>query len=168
MLYPTLWRTNAGSPTDELFSVRREVDRFFDRYFGGTSSQSLTPWMPVVDVHETADAIRVTAELPGLSPEDVNVAVQNGVLTIGGEKKEETEEKDSNYHLFERRYGRFERSFTLPRTVVADDVQAKFQNGVLTITLPKTEEAKPRKIQVQLTGGEGKPQVSAGKSPRAA
>src|SRR5438046_941440 len=75
MLYPTLWRTNAGSPTDELFSVRREVDRFFDRYFGGTSSQSLTPWTPVVDVHETADAIRVTAELPGLSPEDVNVTV---------------------------------------------------------------------------------------------
>jgi HSP20 family protein len=105
-----------------------------------------------VDVKETTDGITVRAELPGLNPEDVNVSVQDGVLTISGEKKDEREEgkADTNYYLVERRYGRFERRFSLPSTVSANDVQANFLNGVLNVTLPKTEEAKPRRIEVKV------------------
>ena len=156
MLYPTLWRSQAApSVWDELSSARREMDRVFDRYFNQpTTAQGLAVWAPAVDVRETNDALQVTAELPGLRPEDVNVTVENGVLTIGGEKKQEIQEgkEDENYYLFERRYGRFERSFTLPRTVNADQVKARFENGILTVSLPKAEEAKPRKVQIEANG----------------
>ena len=155
VLYPTLWRSSAApSAWDELSSARREVDRVFDRFFGQGGAQGMTVRAPVVDVRETNDELQVTAELPGLAPEDVNVTVENGVLTISGEKKQEVEEgkEDSNYYLYERRYGRFERSFSLPRTVNADKVKARFDNGVLTIALPKAEAAKPRKVQIESNG----------------
>jgi HSP20 family protein len=152
VVYPTLWRSSAApSVWDELSSARREVDRVFDRFFGQGAAQGMTVWAPAVDVRETNDEIQVSAELPGLSPQDVNVTVENGVLTISGEKKQEVQEgkEDSNYYLYERRYGRFERSFSLPRTVNADKVKAQFENGVLTIGLPKAEAAKPRRVQVE-------------------
>ena len=155
MLYPTLWRSQAApSVWDELSSARREVDRVFDRFFNPSTTQGLAIWAPAVDVRETNDELHVTAELPGLKPEDVNVTVENGVLTISGEKKQEVQEgkEDGNYYLFERRYGRFERSFTLPRTVNADRVKARFENGILTVALPKAEEAKPRKVQIEVNG----------------
>ncbi len=142
MLYPTLYRTN------DAFGLRREFDRWFDRYFSA-ETQPLQAWSPVVDVSETDNEIRVRAELAGLDPADVNVTVQNGVLTISGEKKDQQEGAETSYHVYERRYGRFERSFTLPRAVIADDVRATFDNGLLTITLPKTAEAKPRRIQIE-------------------
>ena len=137
MVYPTLWRNSAPSLWEDMFA-RRDFERLFNRY--ADSGESLSAWAPMVDVKETADEITVHAELPGLNPEDVNVTVQNGVLTISGEKHDQREEgkADANYHMLERRYGRFERSFTLPSTVVSDDVKAHFQNGVLSITLPKT------------------------------
>jgi len=156
MLYPTLWRSQAApSVWDELSSARREMDRVFDRFFNQpTTAQGLAVWAPAVDVRETNDELHVTAELPGLKPEDVNVTVENGVLTISGEKKQEIQEgkEDENYYLFERRYGRFERSFTLPRTVNADQVKARFENGILTVSLPKAEAAKPRKVQIEVNG----------------
>ena len=157
MVYPTLWRRSAPSMWDDMFTVRRELDRLFDRYGNG---ETLSAWAPTVDVKETGDEIVVHAELPGLNPEDVNVSVQNGVLTISGEKRDEREEGkgDTSYHVVERRYGRFERSFSLPSTVSPTNVKANFQNGVLTVTLPKSEEAKPRRIEVQVTAGEGKKQ----------
>jgi len=147
MVYPTLWRRSVPTVWDDIFSVSGELYRFF-----GRNGEALAAWAPVVDVKETADEIMVRAELPGLEPKDVNVSVQDGVLTISGEKQNEREEgkADTNYHLLERRYGRFERSFTLPRTVSAGGVKAEFQNGVLNVTLPKAEEAKPRKIEVQV------------------
>ncbi len=98
------------------------MDRVFDRFFGQpTATQGMGLWVPAVDVRETDDELHVTAELPGLRPEDVTVTVENGVLTISGEKKQEIQEgkEEGDYYLFERRYGRFERSFTLPRTVNA-------------------------------------------------
>jgi HSP20 family protein len=109
----------------------------------------------VVDVRETADALLVQAELPGLGVDDVDVRVENGTLTISGEKRQEIEEgkDDSGYRLVERCYGRFERSFTLPLGVDAEQVKAEFANGVLTVTLPKAEEAKPRRIEVKVTNG---------------
>lgn len=154
MLYPTLWRTSAApSVWDELSTARREVDRIFYWFFNQPAgAQAL--WMPVVEVRETNDELHVTAELPGLKPEDVTVTVENGVLSISGEKKQEFQEgkEEGNYYLFERRYGRFERSFTLPRTVNADQIKARFEDGVLTIRLPKAESANPRRVQIEANG----------------
>ncbi len=154
MLYPTLWRSSAApSIWDELSTARRDVDRVFDRFFNQPGTQGMSIWVPAVDVRETNDEIHVATELPGLTPEDVNVTVENGVLSISGEKKQEVQEGgDETYHLVERRYGRFERSFTLPRSVNADQVKARFHNGVLTISLPKAEEAKPKKVQIEVNG----------------
>ncbi|HWP37271.1 MAG TPA: Hsp20/alpha crystallin family protein [Gemmatimonadales bacterium] len=168
MFAPTLWR--ADSLLDDMLNFRREFDRIWDRAFGPNTAQPLTAWLPAVDVHETDGEFRVTAELPGLSLEDVNVTVQNGILTISGEKRSQYDEgkEEGSYHVYERRYGRFERSFTLPRTVIADDVRATFHNGVLTITLPKTEEARPRRIQIQAGAQSDAPQISSGKGSRAA
>ena len=156
MLYPTLWRSSAApSVWDEMSSARREMDRVFDRFFNQSgSAQGLAVWAPAVDVLETNDELHVTAELPGLRSEDVNVTVENGVLTISGEKKQEVQEgkEEGDYYLVERRYGRFERSFTLPRSVNADQIKARFENGVLRVSLPRAEAAKPRKVQIEATG----------------
>src|SRR5688572_9118252 len=148
MSSPIIYRSL--SPTvDDVLGVRREMDRWLDRFVGGTS-QSLQAWSPSVDVRETENELMVTAELPGVEPTDVDVTVQNGVLTLSGEKKYAVTsgEQQGNYHLSERRFGRFERSFTLLQSVVADDIRASFANGVLTVVLPKTAEAKPRRIQI--------------------
>ena len=147
MLYPTIWRTRAPNLWDGVFNVRNEVDRLLGRR-GETG-----PLFPVVDVRESTDELVLQAELPGLHSEDVSVSVENGVLTISGEKKQEIEEgqEGSEYRLIERRYGRFERSFTLPRSVDAGKVEAEFANGVLSVTLPKAEAAKPRRIEVQVS-----------------
>lgn len=153
MLYPILRRSDrVGSLWDEFFTVRSELDRLLDRW-AGRSGELL--WMPAVDVRETADELIVEAELPGMTAENVDVRVENGVLTISGEKRQEVEEgkEGSSYHLVERRYGRFERSFTLPGSVNADGVKARFAGGVLTVTLPKAEAAKPRRIEIQAANG---------------
>jgi HSP20 family protein len=113
---------------------------------------------------ESKDDIRVMLELPGMRPEDVEVNLEDNVLTISGEKKEEREEEDqeSRWHLSERRYGRFSRSFVLPRDVEQEKIQARFENGVLNVTIPKSEKAKPRRINVQ--GGDGARRIEAGRS----
>jgi HSP20 family protein len=149
MAYPTL-RTGVPALWSDLFSTRREIDRVFDRFFGQADSMAGS-WVPSVDVRETKDAIEVVAELPGMKPEEVEVNIENNVLTIGGEKKHEVSEGngEGEYHFVERRYGRFERSFTLPRTVDAGRIAARFSNGLLTITLPKAEAAKPRRVEIQ-------------------
>jgi HSP20 family protein len=146
MLYPTIWRTRAPNLWDQMFNIRSGLGLRGDTEVTGA-------WYPVVDVREATDELVLQAELPGLRSEDVSVGVENGVLTISGEKKQQTEEgqEGSDYHLVERRYGRFERSFTLPRSVDAQKVQAEFANGVLTVTLPKAEAAKPRRIEVQVS-----------------
>jgi len=147
MLYPTLWRRQSPNLWDELFNIRND----FDRMLGRGETQVGAGWCPAVDVHETKDELVLQAELPGLTPEDVELNVENGVLTISGEKKQERQEGEegSDYHLVERRYGRFERRFSLPRSVDPDKVKAEFANGMLNITLPKAEAAKPRRIQIK-------------------
>ena len=152
MFSPIIYRSLPPA-VDDVLGVRREMDRWFDRFVSG-SSQSLQPWSPVVDVKETENELIVSAELPGIDPGDVGVTVQNGVLTLSGEKKYEADDADhpGTYHLNERRYGRFERSFTLLQSVVADDIRANVANGVLTVVLPKTAEAKPRRIQIDGSG----------------
>jgi len=149
MAFPTLWRADVPTNWNDVFTTRREIDRVFDRFFGQAGSMT-GPWAPAVDVRETKDALEVVAELPGLHPEDVEVNVENNVLTIAGEKKQEVTEgsPEAEYHLIERRCGRFERSFTLPRSVDAEKIGARFEHGLLTVTLPKAEAAKPRRVQI--------------------
>lgn len=151
MVYPTLRRVSAPNAWDEIFSTRRELDRVLDRFF--TTSPSVTSaWVPAVDIEETPDMIRVHAELPGLAREDVSLSLENGVLTIAGEKKQAETTEQGQWHAVERRYGRFERSFTLPRTVDAGRIAARFQDGVLFVELPKAEAAKPRRIEIAVNG----------------
>jgi HSP20 family protein len=108
-------------------------------------------WVPPVDIFEDAEAIRIMAEVPGLKPEDVKISVEGNVLTIQGTKQQVAEERTERVHRYERAYGAFERSFTLPSSVDANAVKASYEHGVLTVTLPKVEKAKPRQIPVQAT-----------------
>jgi len=167
MLTPTLWRTN-GTLLDDVWSLHREFDRMLNRSFGTARFDlPLSAWASAVDVRETADAFQVVAELPGVEPADVNVTVQNGVLTLTGEKKQAMQEgkEEVNQFYYERRYGRFERSFTLPQGVDSNAVTARYQNGVLTVSLPKAESAKPRRIAIE-AGDSGKFQLGEGKAGR--
>ena len=124
----------------------------FDRLFDVDGSNRLSlAWSPVTDVREDENGLSVSVELPGLTTEDVAVSIENGILSISGEKKQETVEEDAERieHLVERRYGNFERTFRLPRGVDSDKVKAKFQNGLLNIEIPKSEKAKKRQIEIK-------------------
>ena len=135
-------------------NIRREIDRLFDDFdrgaWGFPFRRSLVDWeprwlsetAPAVDVAEKEKAYEITAELPGIDQSHVDVKLVNGVLTIKGEKRQETEEKKKNYYMSERRYGSFERSFQVPDGVDQDKIEASFNKGVLTVTLPKNAEAQ--------------------------
>jgi HSP20 family protein len=109
-------------------------------------------WVPAVDVFEEADNIRITAEIPGVQPENIAISLEGNLLTISGTKQQEAEEKTERVHRYERVYGAFERAFTLPASVEPKDIKARYDNGVLTVTLPKSEKAKPRQIEVEVGG----------------
>lgn len=141
---------NRGSALDSLIGMSREMDRLVGTMWPEMGNGSTWP-MPA-EVVETDDEIRFELEMPGFRQEDLDITLENSVLTISGEKKQESDRKDTDYRLFERRYGRFERSFTVPPTVRADACEATYENGVLSVRLPKAEEAKPRRIQVQAGG----------------
>ena len=121
---------------------------FFDTFFDPIGPAALR--IPETDVREAADAIEVRMDLPGMRPEDVSVELENNVLTISGEKREERtqNEKEGRFHLAERRWGTFARSFVLPREVEADRISAEYNNGVLTVRIPKSAKARPRRIDV--------------------
>jgi HSP20 family protein len=119
----------------------------FQREENGTLTAS---WTPAVDVFEDKDAVKINAELPGVKPAEVNLTIESNVLTLRGEKKQVAEETTERVHRYERSYGMFERSFALPNTVDADRVEARFENGLLMIHLPKVERARPREIQVKV------------------
>jgi HSP20 family protein len=130
-------------------SFRQEMDRMFDEFFKGAA---LTPWRsewtdfdPRIDVVETETEVKVTAELPGLDAEDVDVTLSHGMLTLKGEKRQEHEEKGEGYYHSERSYGSFQRSISLPSTVEADEAKAAFEKGVLTVTFPKKAVETDRK-----------------------
>jgi len=133
----------------EVDRVRREWDSFFDRFFGqGPLGGGESLW-PSVDVSESKGKYTITAELPGLEAKDVDVSLEGDVLTIRGEKKKESEEKGESFHRVERSYGGFSRSFRLAGHVDPDKVKAKFKNGVLTLTIPKSAETMGRQIEVK-------------------
>ncbi len=136
-------------PFRELRSLHDELSRVFVDPFGSGSEEiSRGVWSPSVDVFENDDKIVLEAELAGMKADEVDVSIENNVVTIKGERKFEKKEEKDNYRRIERSYGSFTRSFTLPRTVTGDEASADFDNGVLKITLPKREEAKARKIEV--------------------
>lgn len=141
-------------PFRELSSIQNELNRLFGRTFGAEGGDELpaASWIPAVDVAESQDRFVITAELPGLGPEDVDISVENSVLRIQGERRFYQERKEDDFHRIERRFGSFARSITLPSTADPEGIQASFDAGVLTIEVPKREEAKPRKIEVKATG----------------
>lgn len=135
-------------PMREIMSLREAMDRLFDDAF--TRPISLNNWgLPAIDMYQTDDKVVVKAALPGLSAEDVQISVTGDVLTIKGEFRQDEDVKDAVYQVKERRFGAFERSMLLPTQVETDKAKAEFQNGVLTITLPKAEAVKPRTITVK-------------------
>ena len=137
-------------------AAEREFDRLFrDSFttFGGEreAEPSTRPWAPAVDIYETENSIVLKAELPGIDPKDVEVRVEDNTIYLKGERKFEKETKDENYHRVERSYGSFARSFSLPNSIDADKVVAEYKDGVLNLTLPKREEAKPKTIRINVT-----------------
>jgi HSP20 family protein len=136
-----------------LFGLQR-LNRILDEAFAGLpfpeqGGNILTAsWVPATDVSEDANTIQITMELAGVNPEDVRISLEGNVLTIRGEKRQEDEENSERVHRIERIYGMFERTFVLPNTVDPDRIEAQYENGVLTVTIPKAERARPREIQV--------------------
>lgn len=141
-------------PWSGMTGLKQEMDRAFDRFFESRWDDMPAggDWSPKVDVSETKDAIVVNAEIPGMDAKDIQVTLQENVLTLMGEKRQEQEEKDERYHRTERTYGAFTRSMRLPATVESAKVNAAFKNGVLTVTLPKTAAAKSTPIPIKAEG----------------
>ena len=133
-------------PFPALRSFQDTMNRLFVEPNGGGR-----PWVPAVDIQETEQALVVKADVPGLKFEDIDVRLENGTLTIRGERKFEESKQEGGWHRLERAYGKFERSFTLPDTVDAEHVSADYKAGTLTINLPKKEIAKPRQVKVQIS-----------------
>jgi HSP20 family protein len=152
------------NPWRELDQLTNRLSQLFDES-GYPMPSSSGSWMPAVSVEETENELILTAELPGVSPDDVDVQLENNILTIRGTKTEERREDDANrrFHVWERSYGSFARSFTLPRTVRAEDITADFRDGLLRITMPKSAESKSRRIEV---GRGSKNELGAGGAAR--
>jgi HSP20 family protein len=141
-------------PWRDLAGMQDRMNRLFGELYGRRSDEDIFSrgeWMPPVDIYQSGkDELVLKIEVPGLKKEEIDLRVENNMLTIRGERRRESDVKDEQYHRVERSYGGFSRSFTLPNTVDTDKVKADYRDGVLTITLPTREEAKPRQIQVQV------------------
>jgi len=147
------WEISPWKPFRDLERMRREMDRLWDSFFEGRpgrKAEEIGEWLPSLDVSETKNDVVVKAELPGIDPKDIDISLANDVLTIKGEKRQEKEEKEENYHLVERNYGSFTRAIRLPKDVQSDKISASFKNGVLKVTLPKSEEAKKKEIKIKV------------------
>ena len=140
----------AFSPLARLSAFQHEVDRVFDLPFFGRESSRSTRWVPALDVSQDKDTLFVHAELPGMKKEDVTLSLHEGVLTLSGERRAAQADSAATTVRNERVFGRFERSLTLPVPVDAARVSATYENGLLTVTLPKAEAAKPRQIEINV------------------
>jgi HSP20 family protein len=155
-------------PVRELGTIQSEMNRLFNTFFetpagGGNSSPALRRWVPAMDLVETDDEFVLRADLPGLSENDVNIELDDNVLTISGERKSEHEERKEGYYRVERSSGSFQRSLTLPEGVSADAIRAQFDKGVLEVRVPKPEERKPRKVAISV-GGEAPKTIEGSES----
>jgi len=140
-------------PVNTLAKFQDEVTRLFDEpiFRGFRTPTSLTMWTPAVDIFETEQELVLKAELPGFDEKDIDVRVEKNTLTVSGERKYDKEFKEENALRMERYYGTFNRTFTLPNTVKLDAVKAEYKSGVLTVKLPKLEEAKPKQIKIAVS-----------------
>ena len=140
-------------PFRDLMGIQTELNRLFGRtYAGGESAGGNGDWIPALDIYEGKDRYVITVELPGVEPADVDISVEDSTLAIRGERKFYQEVDEDSFHRVERRYGAFSRSLSLPQTANADAIEASFDRGVLTVEIPKAEEAKPKKISIKATG----------------
>jgi HSP20 family protein len=148
----TRWQRAEWPSLGNLFDLRNELHRIIDNPLGeiARGSQLLRVWNPALDLYEDKDNVFVKVEVPGLKKEDIEVSIENGTLTIAGERKSEKQADDTEAHRSERFVGRFYRSVTLPSEVKTDEVKAQYQDGVLTVTLPKAEAAKPKQIEIKI------------------
>ena len=164
-----VYRTAIAAPA---VSLRREIDRLFDDTLsalgatGATGATRVNDWMPPVDIRESESELTLSLEIPGVAPENIQLTTDNGVLTVTGEKVEERKEDEQRrYHLVERSYGSFSRSFRMPKNLDESKIEATFDHGVLTVHIPKAAIPQPRKIEVRATGSQ--PAVSEGTSAAA-
>jgi HSP20 family protein len=146
-------------PFQDLLAIQDEMNQLFGRAVGrerpGQPGEAVQQrlWAPALDISERKDAYVVTVEVPGVKPEELDITLEDGLLTIQGERRFAQESSDQQFHRVERRYGSFRRSITLPSQVQADQIEASFDNGVLEVIVPKAEEAKPKKITVRPGAG---------------
>ncbi len=147
-------------PVAELNTIQNEMNRLFNTFFdqpaqNGRGSGTTRRWLPAMDIIETADHYVLRADLPGLGDGDVNVQMEDNVLTVSGERRAERDEHQAGYHRLERGFGGFSRSLTLPDGVDAERIEAHFDRGVLEISIPKPEQKRPRTVQVNVGGPAG-------------
>lgn len=137
-----------------LTILQEQFNRLFDSAFPARGDESaLTTWAPSVDIYETENELVIKADLPDLNEKEIDIRVENNMLTIRGERKFEQKVKEENYLRIERSYGSFSRSFSLPNTVNTEGIQAEYKQGVLTVELPKRAESKPKQVKVNVTNG---------------
>ena len=140
----------SGSVSGELERMRREMERIWDRFSSELSTSALErDWKPSLDLLETPDGLVAEVEVPGISPDEINISVTPDLLTVTGEKKQETGGQEKNYHVMERTYGRFNRSIPLPTPVSPDRVEARYRDGILRITMVKSKAVKSKRIEVK-------------------
>lgn len=150
-------------PFRGVTTLQDQINRLFNDAFDRTGDESnLSAWAPAVDIYETEHELVVKADLPDIDPKDLDIRVENNILTIRGERRFEKKVNEESYLRVERSFGSFARSFTLSNTVNSDAIKAEYQNGVLTLSIPKREEAKPKQIKVNVTA----PAVAAAASGR--
>ena len=154
---------NRWEPYRGATTLQEQVNRVFGDMLERAGDESnLTPWAPAVDIFETEHELVVKADLPDVNPQDLDIRVENNILTIRGERKFENKVNEENYLRVERAYGSFSRSFSLANSVKSDAIRADYQNGVLTLSIPKREEAKPKQIKVNV----GTPAMAAAAAAR--
>jgi HSP20 family protein len=135
-------------PIRELDSLQGDMNRLFDRFFEGRTANGPRRWTPAMDLVETEDHLVLRGDLPGLTEDDIEIEIKDNVLTVSGERKAESEEKNEGYYRVERAFGSFSRSLTLPQGIDADKVDANFDKGVLEVRIPKPAEAKPTRVEI--------------------
>ncbi|MEO1785306.1 Hsp20/alpha crystallin family protein [Thermodesulfobium sp. 4217-1] len=148
MFKPVRSLLRSSDPFENLFTIQERINKVFNDLLPSSEVDSTSRWVPAIDVFEKEGNIEIELEAPGIKEEDLKIKIEDGMLIISGERKFEKEDKKENYYRMERSYGSFSRSFSLPDNVERDKIGAKYENGLLKITLPKKPESQPKEIPV--------------------